>query len=278
MESFVSFADITNISLPNMYGAKKDNDLDAQKYVLTCIKNGRLLSQTLEGCTVLHFGAAKGDLKVVKAILRKQIDVDLPTTEENELWAKDSTPLHCAVQVLISDATALVQLEEMFLFLLEKGADINALNAQGETPLHLLFSLSSLTVDFGEKILDKQPLLTLKSNVDQTTPLHRLLDNNPHLDPMPWFELYLAQQGDKNARFKNGDTFLHYLARRTDLTPAMIKAFHRIFDDSLARQVNKVGNTPETILSVYNYKKENLETYRRYFKYQHPKKKQKTEK
>ncbi len=105
----------------------------------------------LRGINKFFRAVEKNDLRLVKRLLAEGADVNARTQTPSTVsimmysvpYAKGSTPLHAA---------ALLGHDDIARLLLEKGADINARNNEGHTPLdYALISQNWYENDYGRK-------------------------------------------------------------------------------------------------------------------------------
>jgi ankyrin repeat protein len=149
--------------------------------------------------TDIHTAARLGDLARVTQLL------DADPQLANARTAADETPLHYAAA---TQRTALIEL------LLERGADVNAVDQLGQTPLHLVASSSDAKAV--RAVIDADADVNARDGQGET-PLHiaaRRLS-------VTGVRALIAAGADVNARNKRGETPLQVLGRQAR-TPEQI--------------------------------------------------------
>jgi ankyrin repeat protein len=99
---------------------------------------GADLSVRLHGATLLHLAARAGDVEVATWLLGRGADVHAVNDCEGNCEQRGQTPLH----------DAQVFREEMSELLLARGARVDALSANGRSPLHEAGDLGQLSAAF----------------------------------------------------------------------------------------------------------------------------------
>lgn len=93
-------------------------------------------NETTENCTDkyglshFHISCSRNNLNVIRNFLKNNVDINQAISFDSPMF-KGFTPLHFAACSASFDVMA---------FLLEENADVNALNGDGVTPLHMIFS------------------------------------------------------------------------------------------------------------------------------------------
>lgn len=182
----------------------------------------------IDGCTALHLAAAKGPAEAVQVLLEYGADVTLRTRPDQE------TALH--LSTLQADPE--VYLEKLHL-ILARGADINAQDVVGNTPLHLAI------VRFGshrvfEVLISLGASLALRGNAG-FTPLHYAL----HLGQEKKATVLLHGGADPNASDATGRTALHLAIASNRITVGFIEALIEQGAD-----INREDNYGESPFSV----------------------------
>jgi ankyrin repeat protein len=123
-------------------------------YQIPCIATMSLLIlawSSFAFCDEIHYAAARGKLKEVKELLKK--NPELVSSRDND----GLTPLHYAVQCARKDVAEL---------LLAKGADVNARDKHGDTPLH--YAVQWAQKDAAELLLAKGADINAKGGYGMT--------------------------------------------------------------------------------------------------------------
>jgi ankyrin repeat protein len=143
--------------------------------------------------TTLHYAALWGLHPIVESLVIKH-----PQDVHSHGSPKGCTPLHFA-----SDMGHV----EVARFLLEHGADVTALNMQGETPLHLASKWGR--VEVADLLIERGADVTLKDD-SGSTPLHAAttLGGNAEIA-----RLLIERGADVTVKDKNGWTPLHKTSR-----------------------------------------------------------------
>lgn len=139
------------------------------------------------GRTPLSWATARGDLDMMRTLLKHQANPNLPDICSH-------FPLHYAPN------TACAEL------LLDHDAELNVLNAEGQTPLYTAcrnIGSASLT-DF---FLSKGPSDVNKADFSQQTPLHAATGSGVYL---PFIDVLVEAGADINARNRSGDSPLRF--------------------------------------------------------------------
>ncbi|KAJ3025255.1 UNVERIFIED_CONTAM: hypothetical protein HDU68_007325 [Siphonaria sp. JEL0065] len=122
--------------------AIETNKLESVKLLLE--NNANVNVQTKLGQWALHFAVLSRNSKIVTALLEKRANPDVIRTSDK------ATPLHLAIEETKKEVNKSLKIERA---LLQFGAPLNPLDAQGRTPLHIAF--------FG---LGKIPVMDITSN------------------------------------------------------------------------------------------------------------------
>ncbi|HEX2752458.1 MAG TPA: ankyrin repeat domain-containing protein [Alphaproteobacteria bacterium] len=166
----------------------------------------------LRGINKLFRAVEKNDLRLVKRLLAEGADVNARTQTPSTVsimmysvpYAKGSTPLHAA---------ALLGHDDIARLLLEKGADINARNNEGHTPLdYALISQNWYENDYGRK---KESSLSLPHYVRKTGEKVKAYNDI--------IRTFLGQDG-KTGLFKLPEKFEDLLPKKKQLPRADINA------------------------------------------------------
>jgi len=141
--------------LPPLHQAVKNKDLDLIDFLIK--HNADINMKNLRGSTALHEAIYCGWNDVAEYLMAKGADVNAVD--------RVGTPLHAIIQ----NPFIAPNFSQVFELLLKYNADINAKNAQGNTPLH--FAAISFQPDAIEKLLNSGADVHAKDN-DDLTPLH----------------------------------------------------------------------------------------------------------
>jgi ankyrin repeat protein len=164
--------------------------------------------------TDIHEAAANGNLKDVKTLLDKGIDVN----------AKDKNGMTPLIRALKNENKEMVEL------LIANGADVKVRDISGHTPLHLAALMGYKAVL--ELLMAKDADVNSKNNAGGT-PLH----SAAWLGRKDAAELLIAKGADLGAKDKDGATPLHY-AKNKDIAELLIAKGADI------NAKNSQGNTP----------------------------------
>jgi ankyrin repeat protein len=178
----------------------------AQYLIRTCSRD--LGAADLYGRTALHIAAFKSDFDVVQMLVdTAHIAIDC---RDN----KDCTPLHYAMhdgdQEFHEDVSRCAEL------LLERGADIEAQNSRGSTPLHL--AASKMSENTVRLLIKNGANINLQNNKAQTA-LHKA-SRRGHLDIV---RLLLDHKADIYLQDNRGSTPLHLAIYR--MSPEAVQLF-----------------------------------------------------
>jgi len=166
----------------------------AQKGYIDVVKQieaagGSIMCCGSQGKTPLHFAAQEGAVAVIDYLLAKGVDLNAPS----EL----GTPLHACHDV------------QTQRILVEKGADLNARDPKGYTPLHTRAFFGE--IESMRHLLEEGASVHTRDN-DGATPLH--LTCRPAM-----VELLLGHGADVNAMDSQGMRPLHTQAARYEMWP-----------------------------------------------------------
>jgi ankyrin repeat protein len=180
----------------------------------------------------IHDAAATGDLNRVKTLL--EADSTLLESKDDRLSYKGNTPL---ISACWGPGSRICQVA-VANYLIDKGANINAKNERGATPLY--FSVKDF--DLTQRLIDMGAGVNLRAYGD-FTPLHQTtLSGN-----LKVAGLLIDHGADPNANGTEG-TVLHYIIRNSQPDEQMIKLL--VESGAKLNQVFSFGNT-ELHLAVF---------------------------
>lgn len=186
-------ADINALDLSGetpLYKAVKIGAFSNLDFVEELIERGAVVdAPDKDGLTPLHLASAKGMEKIVRVLVHANANVDARDVKDN------STPLHYA-SLRIRSAKAL-------RVLLEFGADANARDRLGRTPLHLASRKGSQ--DAVEALIEHNAVVDARESRNGSTPLH--FASAAH--ETETVRKLLNHGADGNAQTKDGSTPLH---------------------------------------------------------------------
>ncbi len=139
----------------------------------------------------IHKAAAKGDLADIRIFLESGVDPNARTDSGN-------TPLHS------------VQTVEAALYLIEQGADVNAMNNTKWTPL--LMAALKKNIPVVQALLEKGADINAPDGSDMTA-LHHAVRRKS----LPLVQLLIEKKADLSVRDKEGWTPLHHAALKNEL-------------------------------------------------------------
>ena len=155
-----------------------------------------------EASTLLHVASARGSVKVVQLLLKHDTNINIHMKDK-----RGRTPLHQATTN--NRAGVLDFYYDAIPFLLEHGADVDALDDDHSTPLHLAAQYSGVKA--------ARPLLKHGANIharnkNGRTPLHESLanfHNKGYRHSLDIISLLLENGADVDARDNDHSTPLH---------------------------------------------------------------------
>ncbi len=171
-------------------------------------------SSDKEGLTPLHYAAYRRDRALVKALLKKNAD---PNARDQKL----RVPLHLVVQEpldffnnieLLSVDTLFVgrsAVEDIIELLCKRGADSNARDISGRTPLHDASAGTNSNAAY--RLIENQADLHAQDDEGKMA-LHKAVTLG--LSGIDMVEVLLSKGARVNARDKNGETPLHLAISR----------------------------------------------------------------
>jgi ankyrin repeat protein len=151
------------------------------------------------GQTALHKASRRGDIDIIRIILNHGADVD---TQDDG----GSTPLH-----LVISSAPFWDKEQAVGVLLEHGANINLRNHEGQTALHEAIRCSSIITM--HLILKHSPDVNALDN-NSSTPLHLAISDVHFWDVEEAVGLLLERGANINLRNGQGQTALHKASLR----------------------------------------------------------------
>ena len=181
-----------------------------------------------DGWTPLHLAAGRGHLEVVKYLVEKGADVN---ARNKYGW----TPLHCAIEIygggiahfeIVPAGENTFELKEkkreassgeIVRYLIKNGADVNAKDNEGYTPLYYAITL--------EDMESAHILIENGSNVNERTEESTLFHILVAKGNLELVKLAVERGANINARDKDGLTLLHYAlaGRKTRIFKYLVK-------------------------------------------------------
>ncbi|HNY80469.1 MAG: ankyrin repeat domain-containing protein [Sedimentisphaerales bacterium] len=196
-----------------LYWAAFDLDAEAVKRLLT--SGADVNKGTENGHTPLH-GATEREseevLEIVKILVSHGADVNakVPGDRDSNAWA-GKTPLHNAASVsLLRDDLEPHGNVAVVEYLLAHGADVNARDAWGCTPLFDSLFAGNLAVT--KLLVAHGAELNLRATEDGATVLH----DAASIGDLEAVKLFVSHGADISARDFDGETSLHEAALRRD--------------------------------------------------------------
>ncbi|GAB1600551.1 transient receptor potential cation channel subfamily A member 1-like isoform X3 [Argonauta hians] len=175
-----------------------------QKRVLKFLQAGSPIDDLEEDLsTPVHCASSQGKVEILESMYQYQPERFASAISKADL--QKMTPLHRAAQLNQSAAVH---------FLLNKGADINAVNCRGQTPLLLAASKGHWDM---VQILIKQGADLLVKDENYRNFLHLAIENGAHLNIF-WDSLNKHSKDLLNEKDINGWTPLHHAAKIGHLT------------------------------------------------------------
>eukprot|EP00041_Stephanoeca_diplocostata_P020785 m.472319 g.472319 ORF g.472319 m.472319 type:complete len:219 (-) comp21660_c1_seq4:827-1483(-) len=180
------------------------------------------------------YAAEEGETEELEEMLENHDDI-MEITNEDGL-----TALHIAVRYEHDDTAQM---------LLDKGANVNAINSDGTTPLHIVFDQgATYESDIVQMLLEKNAGVNTASEPSFRTPLHEAI-NTACTEAV---ELLLTNNANVNAVDSDGYTALHHAAGGSSDTN--VQALLRSHADVLACETSVCRlalclpqDTPESI-------------------------------
>lgn len=221
-----------------LWKAIKDNDSSECRRLLDQSLLGEMTAQPnakgLDDWTALHLAANTGSVDICELLLTAaQVEVDAKSTTHR-------TPLHIS---------ALCGFPDVLDMLLQHGADINAMDNDGYTALHLAASLGHFTTV--QRLLNYDPDFTLTNRMEKTS---YDLSATPEIKAL--FETCFEQRDihlnpDTYSRTCVGGVFMHN-SREDMITKILYKAFNRTdpqalricFERSVVVKVSERSSSP----------------------------------
>ena len=145
------------------------------------------------GMSILHYANSR---IWVKSILEKGADINIRSNND-----KKHTPLHLSYNKPIGVAE----------YLIKKGADINAVDADGKTPLHLVFdSLTSVEKPSREQIALVNLFIQNGAKINPSLKTKEAKNLLHQTKSAKLAEFIISQGVDVNSKDENGNTPLHF--------------------------------------------------------------------
>lgn len=183
------------------------------------------------GNTFLHWVAENKQPNWTEWAIQQGMDVNVRSTFEK-------TPLHRAAKAIFAEPSIRV--------LLEYGADVQAIDFLGNTPLH--YAASKCDHKGVELLLANNAAINTVNNYDMT-PLH-CISLNQATNAARMIQVLLVEGADPTIQDFKGETILHLVCKEFDSFPEVLQ--HIIRKGGDVNQPNKMGEYPLHL--AYKYK------------------------
>ena len=189
--------------------------------------------------------------------LRATIEAEPSLVYQRE---KSETALHTAIRW--------GRLEHVGWFVTQTPELVHIADGQGYTPLHLvgetLFVKNAadgwLALEIGQMLMAAGASLTQTNDFGQTPLLALAVRANCHCGWLELISLMVAEGADPNARDKDGNTFLHQIAKEAESWAPLELAQVLVKNGADPRLPNAAGNTPlDLVLACQGISREPLD-------------------